>query len=524
MPHSLPASSPLARQETVLAGLGFAVGFGWLWFPALQGIWLPGFLWGGPWSGGGTSAFCALLLAGFAAIALWPSRSLKEENAENGETESRNLLSRNIVRRVQAASLLLALLSLLVPLPGRGFFHYLSALGMALVGILQGLFWGSLLLRLPPSGRNAGAGWAFALASALAALFSALLAFVPPHLLPFSLCISLGAAWYCAEKTVGLWDASSQAEPKRGRGRPRLVEESGKGVAPEQAVSPDMVPALWAAAFLFFFLGMEDGVAAGANSRAPWIAGTLSACGAILAAALCACARERQERLRVERSALRLFIRAALSPLVPLCAVLALLGIGRLALSASFSLPAALLEGMACVFTLKVLGGLPQTERSTDRKRRTALALLLALLLGNLGASAAQWLALWLGGMENAPSIIRPAGALALILAFILSALPLARRVRPRNLFSSRGIPQQAAARALEPESPAAPDFFTARELEILTLIREGRNNKDIANRLFVQEATVRFHLRNIYQKTGLTEREQLAGLDLPPIPEGGGE
>ena len=50
-----PPAFTLARREAVLTGLGFALGFGWLWFPALQGFWLPEFLWGGLFDGGGAS-------------------------------------------------------------------------------------------------------------------------------------------------------------------------------------------------------------------------------------------------------------------------------------------------------------------------------------------------------------------------------------------------------------------------------------------------------------------------------------
>ena len=39
---SLPLS--LAARKAVYAGLGFALGVGWLWFPAMQETWLPSFL------------------------------------------------------------------------------------------------------------------------------------------------------------------------------------------------------------------------------------------------------------------------------------------------------------------------------------------------------------------------------------------------------------------------------------------------------------------------------------------------
>lgn len=70
----------LARRSAVLTGLGFASGFGWLWFPALQDWWLPLFLWGTPWSGGGVSLFYLLLAAGFWGCGLYGRYFGKTEN------------------------------------------------------------------------------------------------------------------------------------------------------------------------------------------------------------------------------------------------------------------------------------------------------------------------------------------------------------------------------------------------------------------------------------------------------------
>ena len=48
---------------------------------------------------------------------------------------------------------------------------------------------------------------------------------------------------------------------------------------------------------------------------------------------------------------------------------------------------------------------------------------------------------------------------------------------------------------------------LTARELEILQLVIEGKTNKAIANEIYVSEKTVEFHLDNIYTKTGARSR-----------------
>ena len=52
-------------------------------------------------------------------------------------------------------------------------------------------------------------------------------------------------------------------------------------------------------------------------------------------------------------------------------------------------------------------------------------------------------------------------------------------------------------------------DVLTDREMTILKLVAEGLSNLDIANRLFVTEQTVKFHLSNIYRKLGVGNRTE---------------
>jgi DNA-binding NarL/FixJ family response regulator len=50
-------------------------------------------------------------------------------------------------------------------------------------------------------------------------------------------------------------------------------------------------------------------------------------------------------------------------------------------------------------------------------------------------------------------------------------------------------------------------DDLTARELEVLRLIRDGYRNKQIADRLTIAETTVNFHIRNLVDKLGANDR-----------------
>ena len=57
-------------------------------------------------------------------------------------------------------------------------------------------------------------------------------------------------------------------------------------------------------------------------------------------------------------------------------------------------------------------------------------------------------------------------------------------------------------------ESPHVPTLrLTERELEVLRLVAQGLNNKDIAKRLFISENTVKNHVRNLLEKLQLHSR-----------------
>jgi len=52
---------------------------------------------------------------------------------------------------------------------------------------------------------------------------------------------------------------------------------------------------------------------------------------------------------------------------------------------------------------------------------------------------------------------------------------------------------------------------LTQRELEVLRLIAEGKNNKEIGDELFISEKTVKNHVSNIFKKIDVCDRTQAA-------------
>lgn len=59
--------------------------------------------------------------------------------------------------------------------------------------------------------------------------------------------------------------------------------------------------------------------------------------------------------------------------------------------------------------------------------------------------------------------------------------------------------------------SPPTPEPLTERELEVLQLVAQGLSNQEIAERLFIGDATVRTHIGNIFNKLHLANRVQAA-------------
>ena len=61
----------------------------------------------------------------------------------------------------------------------------------------------------------------------------------------------------------------------------------------------------------------------------------------------------------------------------------------------------------------------------------------------------------------------------------------------------------------------AAADELTPQERQVAALVRQGMSNRDAAAQLFLSPRTVDFHLRNVFQKLGITSRAELAAMQL---------
>ena len=71
-------------------------------------------------------------------------------------------------------------------------------------------------------------------------------------------------------------------------------------------------------------------------------------------------------------------------------------------------------------------------------------------------------------------------------------------------------IPPTIAAHLAEHYSDEA---LTAREIEVLQQISGGNRNRDIAERLFISEETVKVHIKHIMDKLGASDRTQAVAI-----------
>ena len=99
------------------------------------------------------------------------------------------------------------------------------------------------------------------------------------------------------------------------------------------------------------------------------------------------------------------------------------------------------------------------------------------------------------------------AGDLSTSLRAVLSGDYWIGGARVANLMSKLNELMKQAANVPERKTYG----LTPRELEVVTCIVEGCSNKDVAKQFTISEETVKRHLSNIFDKTGVSTRLELA-------------
>jgi DNA-binding NarL/FixJ family response regulator len=96
--------------------------------------------------------------------------------------------------------------------------------------------------------------------------------------------------------------------------------------------------------------------------------------------------------------------------------------------------------------------------------------------------------------------------------AYVLKSMPpkeLVEVIRQVHAGKKR-IPAEIAAHLAEHYSDEA---LTAREVEVLQQIAAGNRNRDIGEKLFIAEETVKVHIKHIMEKLGASDRTQAVSI-----------
>jgi DNA-binding CsgD family transcriptional regulator len=142
---------------------------------------------------------------------------------------------------------------------------------------------------------------------------------------------------------------------------------------------------------------------------------------------------------------------------------------------------------------------------ATDMKRRVLSHVLLLGLVGGVLIAVLRWSQYQFLVIENSFEIY--AALVAVIFAGFGIWLGI-KLTKPRETIILQEVPIPAEPFTLN-QSQLDALGITPRELEILSLIAQGLSNREIADRLFVSENTVKTHCSRAFDKLGARRRTQ---------------
>jgi DNA-binding NarL/FixJ family response regulator len=143
------------------------------------------------------------------------------------------------------------------------------------------------------------------------------------------------------------------------------------------------------------------------------------------------------------------------------------------------------------------MDGIETTQRLVSAGSRAAVLVLTTFDLDEyvyraLAAGASGFL-LKDGTSEQLATAVRTVAAGQAMLAPVITRRLIADYCRPRP-----------------PEAGGAPTVLSDRELDVVRELAQGRSNAEIAQRMFLSEATVKSHIARILTKLGLRDRVQI--------------
>jgi DNA-binding NarL/FixJ family response regulator len=150
----------------------------------------------------------------------------------------------------------------------------------------------------------------------------------------------------------------------------------------------------------------------------------------------------------------------------------------------------------------------PDAGRTINQIRESAPTSKIVLLCG-LGDQARTSEAFAAGVDGIILTVQPPTVMLAVIEALYAPAPPQASGERDRVVELGFGPPVKKKSDA-DPLPPTWFDAVTEREHEIIGLVGQGLSNKEIAYQLSISDSTVRHHMTNIFDKVGVSNRQNL--------------
>lgn len=174
----------------------------------------------------------------------------------------------------------------------------------------------------------------------------------------------------------------------------------------------------------------------------------------------------------------------------------------------------ALLDGQDGLVVVGEADSAAEAERVVRAARPDVVCMDLALGAGPGGAAATAALR----ALPDPPQVLvlttyrTEADILAALDAgargFLLKDAPPAELFRAvRHVAAGQMVLAPEVADRLAARASAPAPALSAREIEILQLLAEGRSNRDMARQLFLSEATVKSHLSSVYAKLGVDSR-----------------
>lgn len=79
-----------------------------------------------------------------------------------------------------------------------------------------------------------------------------------------------------------------------------------------------------------------------------------------------------------------------------------------------------------------------------------------------------------------------------------------------RNVIDSKVMQRLAELMCSKAQNTSLPEDMTAREKEICSLLAQGLTNRQISEKLYISEGTVKNYISSIYDKTGIHDRAKL--------------